>query len=42
MVNLAGEVGMIAARKLANLVIWDNDPLAIHGHAGPGRDFLDH
>ena len=28
MVNLAGEVGMIAAGKLADLVIWDSDPLA--------------
>ena len=28
MVNLAGEVGVIAAGKLADLVIWDNDPLA--------------
>jgi imidazolonepropionase-like amidohydrolase len=28
MVNLAGEVGVIAAGKLADLVIWDSDPLA--------------
>jgi imidazolonepropionase-like amidohydrolase len=28
MVNLAGEVGMIAAGKLADLVIWDSDRLA--------------
>jgi imidazolonepropionase-like amidohydrolase len=28
MVNLAGEVGLIAAGKLADLVVWDNDPLA--------------
>ena len=28
MVNLAGEVGMIAAGKLADLVIWASDPLA--------------
>jgi imidazolonepropionase-like amidohydrolase len=28
MVNLAGEVGMIAAGKLADLVVWNSDPLA--------------
>jgi imidazolonepropionase-like amidohydrolase len=28
MVNLAGEVGVIDAGKLADIVIWDNDPLA--------------
>jgi imidazolonepropionase-like amidohydrolase len=28
MVNLAGEVGIIAPGKLADLVIWDSDPLA--------------
>jgi imidazolonepropionase-like amidohydrolase len=28
MVNLAGEVGMITAGELADLVIWDSDPLA--------------
>ena len=27
-VNLAGEVGVIAPRRLADIVIWDNDPLA--------------
>jgi imidazolonepropionase-like amidohydrolase len=28
MVNLAGEVGVIAPGRLADIVIWDNDPLA--------------
>jgi len=28
MVNLAGEVGVIAAGKLADIVLWDHDPLA--------------
>jgi imidazolonepropionase-like amidohydrolase len=28
MVNLAGEVGVIAPGKLADIVIWDNDPIA--------------
>jgi imidazolonepropionase-like amidohydrolase len=28
MINLAGEVGVIAAGRLAEIVIWDNDPLA--------------
>jgi imidazolonepropionase-like amidohydrolase len=28
MVNLAGEVGVIAPGKLADIVVWDNDPLA--------------
>jgi imidazolonepropionase-like amidohydrolase len=27
-VNLAGEVGVIAPGRLADIVIWDNDPLA--------------
>ncbi len=27
-VNLAGEVGVIAPGKLADIVIWDNDPIA--------------
>ena len=27
-VNLAGEVGVIAAGKLADIVIWDKDPVA--------------
>ena len=27
-VNLAGEVGVIAPGSLADIVIWDNDPLA--------------
>ena len=28
MVNLAGEVGVIAPGKLAGTVIWDKDPIA--------------
>ena len=28
MVNLAGEVGVIAPGKLADIVIWDSDPIA--------------
>jgi len=28
MVNLAGEVGVIAPGNLADIVIWDNDPIA--------------
>ena len=28
MLNLAGEVGVIAPGRLADIVIWDNDPLA--------------
>ena len=28
MVNLAGEVGVIAPAKLADIVIWDSDPIA--------------
>ena len=28
MVNLVGEIGVIAAGKLADIVIWDKDPLA--------------
>ena len=28
MINLAGEVGVIAAGKLADIVIWDKDPIA--------------
>ena len=28
MVNLAGEVGVIAPGRLADIAIWDNDPLA--------------
>jgi imidazolonepropionase-like amidohydrolase len=28
MVNLAGEVGVIAPGKLADIVIWDKDPIA--------------
>ena len=28
LVNLAGEVGVIAPGRLADIVIWDNDPLA--------------
>ena len=27
-VNLAGEVGVIAPGKLADIVIWDKDPIA--------------
>src|SRR5271163_1470444 len=28
MINLAGEVGVIAPGKLADIVVWDNDPIA--------------
>ena len=28
MVNLAGEAGVIAPGKLADIVIWDSDPIA--------------
>jgi imidazolonepropionase-like amidohydrolase len=28
MVNLAGEVGVVAPGKLADIVIWDSDPIA--------------
>ena len=28
MINLAGEVGVIAHGKLADIVVWDNDPIA--------------
>ena len=28
MVNLAGEVGVIAPGKLADIIIWDKDPIA--------------
>jgi hypothetical protein len=27
MINLAGEVGVIAPGKLADIVVWDNDPI---------------
>jgi imidazolonepropionase-like amidohydrolase len=28
MVNLVGEVGVVAPGKLADIVIWDRDPIA--------------
>jgi imidazolonepropionase-like amidohydrolase len=28
MINLAGEIGVIAPGKLADIVIWDGDPIA--------------
>ncbi len=28
MINLAGQVGVIAPGKLADIVVWDNDPNA--------------